>query len=212
MVKVTVMGAAALLADSVRVLVPMVAVGLKDAVTPLGKPGADRLTLLLKPPDGVTLIVLVPLEPCARVRLLGDAIRLKSGFCTPAAFTVRLSVAVWVKLPDVPVTVMLLVAAVAALLAVSVSELVVVALAGLNDEVTPAGKPEADRATLPAKLFWGAIVMVLEPLAPCAIVRLLAASVKSAAVGGVTGAGDNVYIVVEKILLVLNELVFSPVT
>ena len=94
MVKVTVMGAAAMLADSVRVLVPMVAVGLKDAVTPLGKPGADRLTLLLKPPDGVTLIMLVPLEPFATVRLLGDAIRLKSGFCAPAAFTVRLSIAV----------------------------------------------------------------------------------------------------------------------
>lgn len=41
---------AALLADSVMVLVPLVLMGLNEAVTPLGKPDADKLTLPEKPP------------------------------------------------------------------------------------------------------------------------------------------------------------------
>jgi len=76
---------------------------LNVAVTPLGTPEADRATLPVKPPDGATVIVLVPLAPCVTVRLLGIAESLKSG--TDAAVTVRLSVAMWVKLPEVPVMV-----------------------------------------------------------------------------------------------------------
>jgi hypothetical protein len=93
-VRPTVKGAAVLVAVSVRVLLPVVLAGLKDAVTPLGKPGTDKPTLVLKPLKGVIAIVLVPLEPCVIATLLGEAEMLKSGFCTPAAFTVRLSVAV----------------------------------------------------------------------------------------------------------------------
>lgn len=48
-------------AVKVSVLVVAAFVGLKDAVTPLGKPEADKLTLLLKPFCGATVIVLVPL-------------------------------------------------------------------------------------------------------------------------------------------------------
>jgi hypothetical protein len=93
MVRPTVRLAAELLADSVSVLFPVELIGLKDAVTPVGKPGGAKLTvLLLKPPDGVIVIVLVPLAPCAIVRLLGNADRLKSGVAAP--FTVRLTVAV----------------------------------------------------------------------------------------------------------------------
>ena len=51
---------AVLLAVSVRVLEPVAGFGLNDAVTPLGKPDADKLTPLLKPFCGVTVIVLVP--------------------------------------------------------------------------------------------------------------------------------------------------------
>jgi len=54
----------------------------------------------------------------------------------------------------------------AVLLAVRVKELVVVAEVGLKDAVTPLGKPDADKLTLPLKPFWGATVMVLEPLDP----------------------------------------------
>jgi hypothetical protein len=38
-------------------------------------------------------------------------------------------------------------------LAVSVNELVLVAEAGLKDAVTPLGKPDADKLTLPLKPF-----------------------------------------------------------
>ena len=62
----------------------------------------------------------------------------------------------------------------AVLVALSVRTLVFVVLAGLNAEaVTPLGRPETDRATLPLKPFSGATVMVLVPLAPCVTVRLL---------------------------------------
>jgi len=59
---------------------------------------------------------------------------------------------------DVPVA--------AVLLAASVKELVVVAEPGLKVAVTPLGKPDADKLTVPLKPFKGAIVMVLEPLVP----------------------------------------------
>jgi len=62
-------------------------------VTPLGTPAAVNVTALLKPFDGVTVIVLEPLAPCATARLVGDAERLKSGG-TVAAFTVRPTVVV----------------------------------------------------------------------------------------------------------------------
>jgi len=61
------------LAVSVSVLVPVVLVGLKDAVTPAGNPDADKLTLPVKPLVGLTVIVLVPLPPCATVTLVGEA-------------------------------------------------------------------------------------------------------------------------------------------
>jgi len=64
---------AVLLAVSVRVLVPVVLAGLNDAVTPLGNPEADKLTLPVKPLVGFTVIVLVPLPPCATVTLAGEA-------------------------------------------------------------------------------------------------------------------------------------------
>ena len=62
---------------------------------------------------------------------------------------------------------------VAALLAVNVSVLVVAVLLGLNDAVTPLGRPDADKLTLPLKPFCGVTVMVLAPLVPCRIVKLL---------------------------------------
>ena len=41
-------------------LVPLAGLGLKAAFTPLGKPDAERVTLPLKPFDGVMVMVLVP--------------------------------------------------------------------------------------------------------------------------------------------------------
>ena len=70
------------------------------------------------------------------------------------------------KLPDEPVTVMAAIPVVAALLAVSINVLVFFVLVGLNDAVTPLGKPDADKLTLPLKPFCGVTVMVLVPEAP----------------------------------------------
>ena len=64
--------AAVLLAVSVNMLLLAVLLGLNDAVTPLGRPEADKLTLLLKPFSGVTVMVLVPLVPWTTLRLLGE--------------------------------------------------------------------------------------------------------------------------------------------
>jgi hypothetical protein len=87
--------------------------------------------------------------------------------------TVREIVVVLVKLPDKPVTVTVTVPVVAVLLAVSVNVLVLAVLLGLNDAVTPPGRPDADKLTLLLKPFCGVIVMVLAPLAPCTTVKLL---------------------------------------
>ena len=62
---------------------------------------------------------------------------------------------------------------VAVLLALSVSVLVLVVLFALNDELTPLGKPETDKLTLPLNPFCGFTVMVLVPLLPCMMVTLL---------------------------------------
>jgi hypothetical protein len=66
---------------------------------------------------------------------------------------VRKTVVVFVKLPEVPVMVTVTVPVVAVLLAVSVNVLVPVVLLGLNDAVTPLGRPDADKLTLPLKPF-----------------------------------------------------------
>ena len=66
----------------------------------------------------------------------------------------------------VPVIVMVAVPVVAVPVAVSVRVLVLAVEAGLNDAVTPEGRPEADKLTLPVKPFCGATVMVLVPVAP----------------------------------------------
>ena len=98
------------------------------------------------------------------VKLVGVAERLKLGAGTE--FTVSDNVVELVKLPEVPVTVTVVVPVVAVLLAVKVSVLVLVALLGLNEALTPLGKPETDRLTLLLNPFCGVMVMVLVALAP----------------------------------------------
>ena len=88
------------------------------------------------------------------------------------AWTVREIVVVCDRLPEVPLMVAVSVPVVAVLLAVSVKTLVAVAGFGLKDAVTPLGKPEADKLTLPLKPFCGVTVIVLVALAPCVIVKL----------------------------------------
>src|SRR5437870_3347913 len=101
-------------------------------------------------------------------RVPGEAERPKSGV-GPAAFTVRASVAEGLSMPGAPVCSTVLIPVAAVLLAVSVKVLIVlVGVVGfvLNDAVTPFGRPDAAKVTFPVKPFWGATVMVLEPLDP----------------------------------------------
>ena len=153
---------AVLLAARVRVLKPVVLAGLKKAFTPLGIPEALRLTVPVKAFWGVTVMVLPPLEPCVRLTLLGAAESAKFG----AAFTVRVRVVEPVKVPEVPIMVTVAVPVAAVLLAESVSTLLVDVLLGLKEAVTPAGRPVADKLTLPEKPPWGAKEIVLVPLVP----------------------------------------------
>lgn len=94
------------------------------------------------------------------------------------AVTVSVTVVVCVNVPEVPVIVTVAAPTVALLEAVSVSVLVLVVLAGLNDALTPEGKPLADSATDPANPPTPVTVMLLLPLAPCATLTLLGEAVK----------------------------------
>lgn len=71
--KVNVPMAAVALEMNVNALVPAVLAGLKEAVTPFGKPDIDKLTVPRKPFSGVTVIVLVPLVPCVSITVVGEA-------------------------------------------------------------------------------------------------------------------------------------------
>jgi len=143
----------------------------KAAVTPLGNPLALSVVAELKPPLLVMVIVLVPLAPCVTLREAGDALTLKFG--DAAAFTVSETVVVAVKLPDVPVMVTVAFPVVAVLLAVRVSVLVELVGFALNAAVTPLGRPEAARVTLPENPPRSVTVIVLVPLLPWVMVRLL---------------------------------------
>src|SRR5579863_9201525 len=75
-VPVMVTVAAPVAADELAVSVSVLVVALvevKAAVTPLGRPDADKVTVPLKPPVGVTVIVLVLFPPCGTPIELGAA-------------------------------------------------------------------------------------------------------------------------------------------
>jgi hypothetical protein len=85
---------------------------------------------------------------------------------------VRVIVVVFVRPPDVPVTVSKDIPVVAVPLAVSVKVVVDVAGFGLKEAVTPLGSPEAEKLTSPVKPFCGVMLMVLGSLVPCVMLRL----------------------------------------
>ena len=164
----TVPASAVLLAVSVKVLLLVVLLGLNEAATPLGSPDALKLTLLLKPFCGATVMVLVPLVPGARLKLAGEAVSVKVG----EGVTVSVRDVVRVKPPDVPLMVTFAVPAGAVLLAANVKVLAPVVLLGSKEAVTPLGRPEVLKLTLPVKPFCGVIVMVLVLLVPGAMLKV----------------------------------------
>ena len=92
--------------------------------------------------------MLEPLAPPNKLRALDDAAKLKVGTAT-----VRLMVAVLFRVPDVPVTVTLTVPAVTELAARSVRVVALALLTGLNEAVTPLGRPVAAKVTAPVNPF-----------------------------------------------------------
>lgn len=105
---------------------------------------------------------------------MGEALTLKFGVADE--FTVRARIVVAVRLPEVPVIVTVAVPVVAVLLAVSVSTLVPVVGLVPNVAVTPLGRPDAASVTLPVNPSTSFTVIVLVPLLPWVIVRLLGES------------------------------------
>src|SRR5215471_8865784 len=75
------------LAVKVTELVDVVGLVPKLAVTPEGKPDADNVTLPVNPPDGVTVIVLLPLLPCVTLTLDGEAESVKFGLAAAGGKT-----------------------------------------------------------------------------------------------------------------------------
>jgi len=84
----------------------------------------------------------------------------------PAVVTVRAMVVVAVSVPEVPVMATVAAPAVAVLLALSVSTLVVVVGLVANVAVTPVGRPDAARVTLPLNGLTSVTVIVSVPFAP----------------------------------------------
>lgn len=82
------------------------------------------------------------------------------------AAIVTASVSVVVRLPDTPVIVAMAVTGAAELVAVNVSVLLVVVLAGLKDAVTPGGSPETESVTALEKPESGMTLITVLPLVP----------------------------------------------
>lgn len=143
--------------DKVKVLEPVAGLGLKDAVVPLRTPEEERVTLPAKPLLGVMVMMAVPLLLRPILRLAGEADKLKLG----APLTDKESVVELLTLPLTPLMVTVNVPMAAVVLAVKVKVLVLVALAGLNDALTPPGRPEAERLTAPLNPLSGVTLMVL---------------------------------------------------
>ena len=141
------------------------------AVTPVGRPVAVSVVAELKPPVLVIVIVLVPLAPWVTVTDAGEAPMVKFGVAV--ALTVSATVVVAVRLPEVPVIVTVDVPVVAVELAVSVSTLVPVVGFVPNAAVTPLGRPDAARVTLPVNPPASVTLIVLVPLLPWVTDRLL---------------------------------------
>ncbi len=125
------------------------------AVTPEGNPFTDAVTLEVKPFSALAVTETdFPAAPAVKLRVAGAAVSEKSGDGAVAVI-VRAMVAIWVRVPDLPVSVIVAVPALAELEADSVRVWarpgVSVSVDGLA--VTPAGNPLRDTLTLEVKPF-----------------------------------------------------------
>jgi hypothetical protein len=184
-VTVEVPAVAVLLAVNVTTLVAVAGLVPNVAVTPLGSPDAARVTLPANGLTSATVMVSVPLEPCAMDRVAAEALSEKlpvTGVIVSAMMVVAVSA------PDVPVIVTVDVPAVAVLLAVNVTTLVAVAGLVPNVAVTPLGRPEAVSDTLPVNPPTSVTAIESVPLLPWAIVSAVGVGVSvNFSVGGEEG-------------------------
>jgi len=144
MVRVVVPMLAELLATRVSTLFPTVGFGKKDAVTPLGRPETARLMPPANPKRGLTATVVEPDVPWPMSRVFAESVK-------DGRPMVRARVVVSVRAPDVPVMVMVYFPRATEALVASVSVLFPYPVMGLceKDAVTPLGRPETARFTLP---------------------------------------------------------------
>jgi len=147
MVIVEVAAAAVAATVNVTTLVDVAGLVPKATVTPVGNPDAARVTLPANGLTSVTVIVSVPLAPCAIDKVAADGASVK--LPVEAETTVKAIVVVLVIVPEVPVIVTVDAPTVAVALAVKVSTLLPVVGLVPKATVTPVGKPEAARVTLP---------------------------------------------------------------
>ena len=147
-VRVAVPTLAELLATRVSTLFPTVGLGEKDAVTPLGRPETARFTPPTNPKRGLTETEVEPDVPWPIVKAVDESVK-------DGAPMVRAIVEVSTRAPDVPVMGIVYCPTAAEELAVSVSVLFwsPVMEFGEKEAVTPLGKPDAERLTLPVNPF-----------------------------------------------------------
>lgn len=160
--------------------------GEKLAWTPEGRPLALRETLPVKPPTKVTVIVAVGLVFGGTESDVGETEMVKFG----SAVTFKVSAAVSVVDPLVPVTVTVAAPTVAVFDAVKVSVLPAEPVTddGLNDAVTPEGNPLTDKATVPLKPLMAEMVTLSVAEVPCSTETPLVAMEKpGAVVAGIAG-------------------------
>ena len=157
---------------------------LNVAFTPLGRPEAETAMFDAEPLVTVTETAVTPADPpCTRLKLDGSSATEKTG---PGAVTATVSERLAVMFPELPLTVNCVVLIAAELVALRVMVPGVLALAAVNDAVTPAGSPEAVSPTGPLKPFCGLTVMVAVPGLPAETLTLLAEGVRVKLGGGAT--------------------------
>lgn len=164
MVMVEVPACAELLAKNDSTVLPVVELGVNDAVTPDGTPDALKVTAPVNPLMSFTVIVSVAPAFGETVTVFEAGVSVK--LPEFAAFTVSAICALAVVLPEVPVMVRVEVPAAAVLLAVSVNALLLMAGLVPNEAETPFGSPEMERLTLPLNEPVSTIVIVSAPLFP----------------------------------------------
>jgi hypothetical protein len=182
-VKVTVEGPMAADAVTASVTATLAGVGPLPNVpcTPEGRPDMLTMTEPVKPFSGVEVRMLFPAAPCAMLSDVGEVASVKVG----PGETVNAMVVVSVRLPDLPVIVIVEVP-VAAELATAKVAVLLPDVTAPKVAVTPVGRPDAVSATLPLKLEISVMAMLLVPLAPGLMLKLAGVTASVKLGGGLT--------------------------